>query len=185
MSSLSNRFININFWCLPLCILYPILLGCAHYELVNSSRLEFDSIAIGEVINLTDEPRISSYFQNLLPESIMLDGSLRIEDRYSADSVINIKIISYEVGSVAEVQIKSQDSSQRRYRTSVFNVTLHIEYELKKNSESAEFLRSPEKVESIAEFSELVDLDVVKKDGLRKVTYNVCNEIVSSIVDQW
>jgi hypothetical protein len=142
------------------------------------------TIAIGNIENLTNESRLTTYFKNKLAEQLSLDGTFQIRPDLTADHVLDARILSYDVHGIGEVRIDSPDNDLRQYRSSAYEVTVQIEYILLTHAADAP-PPIPQLVEGKALFSELVDIDIVRKDGLRRATYDACEKVVSAITQSW
>ena len=158
--------------------------GCRHYHVVDPSHGQPKIVAIGPIKNQTNEPRLSLYTKQKLPELIMLDGSFKLGHPANADSILNVEILTYKIDGIGEVQIESDDKDQRRFRSSVFKVTVDVDYSMTDAANNTT-VTSPQQIRGTAEFSELVDMDIVRKDGLRRAMYDACSQVVSSVVDVW
>ena len=171
-----------------LCLIFSVItligVSCRHYHIRDHSLGQPKTIAIGPITNQTNEPRLALYTKQKLPELIMLDGSLKLVHSKDADSLLNVKILSYKIDGIGEVQIESDDQDQRKFRSSVFKVTVNVDYSLTDSTNTVK-LTSSHLIHGTAEFSELVDMDIVKKDGLRRAMYVACSQVISSVVDVW
>ncbi len=167
-------------------IFFIISIGCRHYHLVSPPNHPANQmgIAIGNIDNHTDETRLSTYFKNKMPEQLLLDGTFRLRQLSAADYVLDAKILSYNVQGIGEVRIDSPESDLRQYRSSAYEVIVHIEYTLlSRTADAPPPLSQP--VDGKALFSELVDIDIVRKDGLRRATYDACEKIVAALTQTW
>ena len=176
-----RRYLSIA-TCLGMLMGLMVVSSCRHYHFVTPTDAQFHTIAIGPVENKTDEPRLTVYTKRKLSELITLDGAMKISRFRDAEGILHTNILSYTVDGIGEVQIESADSDQRKFRSSVFRVHVTIEYSVTDPIDQ-QVLVSPQEVHGIAEFNELVDLDIVKRDGLRRAIYDACDQIVSLIVD--
>ena len=162
---------------------FAIFTGCKHYHFVQPSEAGFQRIAVGLVENNTNEPRLAIYAKQKLPELLMLDGSMKIVNPEKADGMLNMSITSYNIDTIGEVKIDSKDKDQRKFRSSIFRVQVNVEYSVI-HSDDPHPIIPKRTTYGIAEFNELVDRDIVKKDGLRRAIYDACDQIVSLIVDE-
>ena len=178
---LSQKYLQV-LTCFNLLIGFVATSGCRHYHLAEPGDTQFLTIAIGSVENKTNEPRLAVYTKEKLSELIMLMGSMTMSSRDDAEVVLHTEVLSYKVGGIGEIQIESENKDLRKFRSSVFRVKVTVEYSVT-NPANHELLVLPRVVHGIAEFNELVDSDVVRKDGFRRAIYDACDQIVSSFVD--
>ncbi len=164
-------------------VILVFLSACAHYHLVKPDKNDVQSIAISNPINLTNEPRLSNYLKNNLTELFMFEGTATVKrDASQANCIVNTKILSYESQGIGETRISSSDDDQRKYRSTIFRVSVTIEYYA---SCTEKYLADPVKhiVTGNADFTELVDIDVVRKDGLNRAINDACQKIVSNSIN--
>ena len=161
-----------------LCLLL-FLPACRHYYIVQPQFSDVRTIAVTIVDNKTSELRLTGYAKDQLTELLMLDGALSVvREKNNPDAIIHAKIISYDIQGIGEARINSNDDDQRKYRSTIFRVFVNMEYYV---SNAGEELIAPTKVVGIAEYPELVDIDIVRKDGLRRAIFDACQRIVSTL----
>ncbi len=174
-----------QFTSLVMCALSGVFFcGCSHYQLKRESTLPISKIAVGKIENLSNEPKLSAYLRNKLPEFLMQDGTLKVVSSQIADAVIDTRILAYDVNGVGEVRIQSREEDQRNYRTAIYEIYVDLEYSVTVLG-NAELVIPPGKIRGTAEYTELVDNDIVRQDGLKKATANACAKLVSAITDSW
>ncbi len=164
-------------------VISVMMSACAHYHIVKPDQNNIQSLAIANPVNLTNEPRLSNYLKNNLTELFTFDGTATVKrDANQADCIINTKILSYDSQGIGETRISSGDDDQRKYRSTIFRVSVSIEYY---PLCTGEYLANPVKhvVAGNADFTELVDIDIVRKDGLNRAINDACQKIVSNIID--
>ncbi len=160
--------------------------GCSHYRALDSGIPEGSRIAVGLVENNTDEPRLSSYVRSKIPELILLDGTLEIVDAESADYILAVTIISYNLNTIGEERIESAEADQRKYRSSIFEVSVDLAYTVTPLNTGDPTQTAIEATASgSADFSELVDIDIVRRDGLRRAVHHACSDMLATIAFPW
>jgi hypothetical protein len=158
--------------------------GCGYHH-GSLMHPQLKTIAIGTVDNQTGDPRLAMYVRQRLPEALQKDGSLRlVSSRDEADCVVHTAIKKYKVKSIGEVEAESGEDRQRFNRTSIFGVSVAIDYQLEIPSR-AEPLLPVKEVNGEAEYSELADASRVREDGLRQAIYQAAEQIVSGITEAW
>jgi hypothetical protein len=156
--------------------------GCGVYRLGSTMDPDLGTIAIGTVANETREPMLTSYFRNEVPAMFMRDGSLQVVNG-SADCVLQARITGYNLRQIGEEETISNDEDQRLNRTVIWGVDVNVEYEVLRADGTAYI---PTTVATgKAEFSELIDLEVVRKDGLRQAIYDAADQIVTAVTNPW
>ncbi len=161
-----------------------MMVGCAHYNLGSNLPNDVNSVAIGDVSNQTNEPLLSAYARTELPALFMQDGGLRVVSEEKADCVLHTRILDYRLRNIGEVESSSADDDKRLNRTVVYGVNVDLEYHVS-YADDRHRPTVPRRVVGHAEFSELADLDVVKKDGLKQAMYDAAEQIVGAITNPW
>jgi hypothetical protein len=169
---------------LPLLAVAVMLNGCLGYRRGTLVHPQLQRVAIGTVRNLTEEPRLAVYLRTRLPEALQRDGSLRVVSRRQADCLLQADITSYRLTSIGSVESTSEDDDQDVYRSTIYRVTVEIAFSVTVPGREAPLLPT-QTVEGAAEFAELVDLDTVRKDGLRQAVYDASGKIAAALTEAW
>lgn len=177
--------VNRSFRLLATLVALAFCSGCLGYHRGSLVHPQLTTIAIGTVENKTDEPRLGTYVRQRLPEALQRDGSLRLVSSVEdADCVVHATVTRFAVRSVGEVESVSTEDRQRFNRTTIFGVTVDVDYRLEIPSRSEPFL-AVQTVSGEAEYSELADARQVRVDGLRQAIYQAAQQIVSGITEAW
>ena len=170
--------------------IYPIILiailfelfGCGHYRVLRTDGNLNTNLVLGDLTNRTDFPDLSSFVRNAIAQLAYTEHmSNRGKVEEESIATINIEIVSYDITGIGEVRIESDDSDQRKYRSSIFNVTVDFEYYLA-NSQPVSRENMRYTVQGKAEFTELIDIALVKKDALQQAAYDGCRQIMTSVL---
>lgn len=160
------------------------LCGCLGYRHGALAHPQLKSVAVVAVDNRTDQPRSATWLRHHLGEQFHLDGALRVVGEEEADSVLRAAVIGYDVASMAEVRAVSRDEEQRLYRPTSYRITVDVEFELLRGDGKGAIL-TRRAVQGSSEFTELTDLDVVRKDGLRQALRDAAAKVVAGITEAW
>ena len=154
--------------------------GCRHYHIIPPIKKASHTLVLAPIENRTNEARLAYYTKQNLSELITTSGFMPVGGKEGADATLYPRILSYEVDSIGETQIDSNDDNQRKFRSTVFRVKVDMDYSLEWTG--AERGSTPFKqIRGVAEFNELVDLDIVRKDGLKRAIYKACEQLVTEI----
>ena len=170
--------------------LYSVLLAtlgltaCVGYKHGSLMHPQVSSIAVGTIDNQTDEPRLALYARSRLPELFQRDGSLTVAAKGNADCIVHSTVTGYQLHTLGEVRTRSDEDRQEFNRTTVFGITVNVEYEVLLPGRERPLI-ARQAVTGKAEFTELVDFDQVKESGLKQAMYDATNQIVSNIVEAW
>jgi len=158
--------------------------GCLGYRLGSMADPQLKTIAVARVDNDTDEPRVSAYAASRLRSRLVTDGALRLVESSDADCILKARVRSYAVSSVGSAKLPSADPGQQLYMTSVWRVTVTVEYSLVAPRGDKPLI-APRTVNGAAEYTDLIDLDVVRQDGLRQALYDAAGKIVRDVTEKW
>ena len=164
-------------------ILSIFVSSCSHYRLVRTDQSKIQSIAIAEPDNHTNEPRLSSYLKNNLAELFTFDGGIKVvRNTNQANCIIHTKILSLDTRGIGEKRMSSNDDDQRKYRSTIFRTSVIIEYAVSCPNDNSS-LHQTHRITGYADFTELVDIDIVRKDGLNRAINDACLKIVNNTIN--
>jgi hypothetical protein len=170
-------------WLLPI-LAASLLSGCLGYHRGTLVHPQLQQVAVGDVGNQTVEPRLAVYLRTRLPEALQRDGSLSVVSRKHAECVLETTIKQYRLYSIGRVESPSEDDDQDLYRSTIYRVLVEVEFAVTIPGRAKPLL-PPQTVEGTAEFAEMVDLDTVRKDGLRQAVYDASSKIVAALTEAW
>ncbi len=162
-----------------------LLAGCLGYRLGPITNPELQTIAVAKVENLTDEPRLGIEADSLIRNRIVTDGSLRLVPRSRADGVLQARVIAYKNSSAGSRKLQSNDPDQEVYTTSIFRVTVEVEYAVKLSAADGKTKVKKRVAKGTAEYNDLLDLEIAKRDGMRQALHEAAKEIVRDITEVW
>lgn len=158
--------------------------GCAGYHQGSLMHPQIQTVALGNIVNKTDEPRLASLTRSLLAEQFQKDGSLRLVSRAKADCIVNVQITDYRLRSLGQTQSSSSDTDQQQYRTNIYGVDVELSFQTLIPGRVRPLIPA-QTVIGHAEFTEQTDLDVVRRDGFKQAVYQACAKVVAGIVEAW
>ncbi|MDP7396798.1 MAG: LPS assembly lipoprotein LptE [Lentisphaeria bacterium] len=164
-------------------IALTLLSGCAHYQVGSTGDPALNTIRIGRIHNATDEPRLNAWLRGEFAAGFMRDGSMNVVNDGTADCILNATITNYELHQIGQTETASNDRDQRLARTIIWAVDVRIEYTIERADGSAYIAATT--ASGRAEFSEIIDLDVVRKDGLRQAVYDAAGQVVANATAPW
>lgn len=159
-------------------IALALLCGCAHYQVGSSGDPALNTIRIGRIHNATDEPGLNAWLRGEFAAGFMRDGSMSVVNDSAADCILNATITDYKLHQIGQIETASNDRDQRLARTVIWAVDVQIEYTIERADGSIYIENTTAK--GRAEFSELIDLDIVRKDGLRQAVYDAAGQVVAN-----
>ncbi len=157
----------------------PLLLTGCGYRLGNTD-LGFSTIAIPKAASHTAEPRMALYATSRLRNAFIADGTLDVVDQNDADAVLSATVLSSRISTAGSAKLASPDEDQQIYATTIWRVTVTVEYAIHKAGNSQPIM-GPRTVTGTAEFTDIVDLEVTKKDGTRQALVDASRKIASEV----
>lgn len=160
--------------------------GCKGYKVGSLMHPQIKTIAFKSFGNDTDEPRLSIFMMEKLREAFMKDGSLKIVSPEKADCILEGRIQSYRLQSIGSVRQNNKNgiknNNDNTFRTVIFRATVNFKFKL--IAKSGKRIKEAS-VSSYADFTELVDFDIEKRQGLRNAAYATSKKVVIEIVEGW
>ena len=164
-------------------IALALLCGCAHYQIGAAGDPTLNTIRIGRIHNATDEPGLNAWLRGEFAAGFMRDGSMSVVNDSTADCILNATVTDYQLHQIGQTETASNDRDQRLARTVIWAVDVQIEYTIDRADGSTYIETTTAK--GRAEFSEIIDLGVVRKDGLRQAVYDAAGQIVADATAPW
>lgn len=160
-----------------------VLTSCS-YKVGNISHPQIKTVAILPIQNTSDEPRAGFFMMQQLRERFMLDGSLKVTTADKADIIIRGDIKNYDLkvaGSVKQSETPANDRDEF-FSASIFRATLAFNYEI--YTKDGWFVQSGNP-EAFADFTQLIDLEVEKRQAIKRASYEVAKKVVNNITEAW
>lgn len=161
--------------------------GCAHYQMGSVMHPQFKTVGVGVFRNATDDAELSVCLRQNLADSLMTDGSLTLTDSERADAVVQGSITGYSVGSVAASKVNVPDAKKNNlsdYETTTYRAEVEVEFEVRMPG-----LRRPvlakQRVRGSADFSPQQDLNVARREGLRRAAQDAAQKISAAVTEGW
>lgn len=159
--------------------------GCAHYHTGSVMHPQVHSIAIARVRNQTDEPRLATQLQDKLRAAFMLDHSLAVvDDPSQADSLLEARVLKYEYVAAGSTSNQATNKSQRAFVTNLYQVIVTVEFTVKL-PDRAEPLLSTRGVTGTAEFTDLADLEIARRQAFGVALAEAARRVVSGVTEAW
>jgi hypothetical protein len=157
-------------------ILAP-LSGCVGYKLGSNLPPNIHSIAVPMFLNQSGEPSLETLTTSATIQEFQKDGSLKVADRNTADTVVEVTLKKYKLSPLRYRSDKT--TTAREYRlTLVAEITwLRLP--------GREVLANTTRVEGYADFEALTDLPSARRDALPDAADDLAHRIVRSIVEHW
>ena len=160
-----------------------ILTGCLGYKAGPQLPEGVKRVHVKQPENISDEPRLAIYAASKIRNAIVTNGNLLLEDKHP-DANMQIRIIRYTIQPAGTAKLKSDDDTQEVFGTTIFRanvamtVTLIDPYTKKK-------IYGPKSFTGKAEYTDLVDLNVVRQDALRLAMADAAKKIVDELTNVW
>ena len=167
---------------LVLCLVF-FLASCSSSKIGRVSHPQIKTVAIGKITNTSDEPRAAFYMIESLRKEIALDGSLKLVSVDKADIVITGKIPSYQLDVIGSIVNDNTGDNRRTYRASLYRATIPFTYSVKTRKEK--WLIQERTANGYADFSRLLDLEVQKREGVRRAAAQSAKIAVRNITEAW
>lgn len=172
---------------LPAAILAATLVaGCASYRCGSTVHPQLGTIAVGRITNMTDEPRQGLLCREMLLESFMLDGSLRVVPQEEADAILNGSITRYRLARKASAKRRKEnarDHDRDAYQTTVYSAEVTLALEL-----TVPGRKEPLKSQTVvgqADFPRLPDFVAAKEHALQQALGDAACKAVASVTEAW
>lgn len=154
-----------------------VLTGCVGYKLGSNLPPGIRSVAVPVFVNETGEPALETLTTSATIQEFQKDGSLKVVDRGSADTVVEVTLKKY---SLTPLRYRSDRiTTAREYR-----LTLVADVVWKKLP-GQEVLARTTKVEGYKDFEALADLPSARRDALPDAAADLAHRIVRTIVEYW
>lgn len=163
----------------PLAPLLALLLlsGCAGYRLGSMLPADIRTVHMPSCINNTSEPLIEQDVTRAILSQIQIDGSLRVADADTADSILEVTLIQFWLDPVAYA--KDESSTANQYRMSI-----RAAFVLRRRADNSVVVESPG-VTGWYDFDFAGDMTSSKAVALRPAAEDLGRRILNRIVQYW
>lgn len=154
------------------------LSGClSGYRLGSTLPPDVRSVYVPIAVNDTEEPLLADELTRALLAQIQRDGSLSIESREAADSVLRVTITDFQLSPLGF------EASDRR-RVDEYRLRLVADMELVRQSNGKTLARSGG-LTGRSDFELVGDLTSGKRRGTPEAAEDLARRIVSAATDAW
>jgi len=161
---------------LVLSTLLVIVPGCG-YRIGTLLPDDIDSVAVPLVVNLTREPRIENIITDAIIEQLQLDGTLRLADKTTADSILEAEIINYSRDA-----LRYRDEERATAREYRLNLGLRI---VLRNQRTNKIIMQDIHVRGEANFTVSGDLRESERLALPLAAEDLARDVVERMVEGW
>lgn len=165
---------------LSLLALLGLVLGnvsCVGYRLGSMLPDDIKSVYVPSFLNETSEPLIEIDCQRAVIEALQLDGSLKVADESTADSIARVRITDYTLDPVVYDTTRRSDVRQYRIRLTASLV-------MTRRADDTVIVQRP-KVRGEGVFDVAGDLSSSKLVGLPVAAKDLARNIVQQMVEAW
>lgn len=165
------------------------LSGCAGYHCGSIAHPDMQTAEILPV-NLTEEPMVAQQLRMKFQQRLFQDSGLRLAPRGVADVVVKAKVISISqiASGSTRVALDNDPRADRYnsdYRTSLYQATLTLEYEVWKRSKSDAPFLPAHKVTATADFPRLPDMQTAKQAAIENAIDSAVASMLAEISEAW
>ena len=153
------------------------LTGCVGYQLGSMLPKDIQTVYVPTFVNATSEPFLETETTRAAIREIQRDGSLRIADEKDADSVLFVKIVSYELSPLVYEQ-------SNRSRPSQYRAITYADVVLQRRS-NGEILARKRGLRGDTTFDFSGDITTAKRNALPQVATDLAHDIIELIVETW
>ena len=158
------------------------LTGCSGYKIGRIMHPQIKTVAIGKIVNKTDQPRLALYMKEKLKERFMQDASVKVVRLdQNPDIIISGKVSDYRIyysGTVDQDQEEEENgvfsNISRAHLTFNYEVITRKQWDIRKGT-----------VTESSEFTEIIDQLEEKRSALRRAAYEVSKKVVVQVTEAW
>lgn len=170
---------------LSLLVLLSMAFTSCSYKVGTLSHPQIKTVAILPIQNTSSEPRAGFFMMQQLRERFMRDGSLKVTTADKADIIIRGDIKNYDLsvaGSVKQSETTNFDDRDEFFSASIYRAKIAFNYEI--YTKDGWFVQAGNP-ESFADFTQLIDLEVEKRQAIKRASYEVAKKVVNNITEAW
>jgi hypothetical protein len=158
-------------------LLLSPLSGCVGYKLGSNLPPNIHSVAVPVFVNQSGEPALETLTTSATIQEFQKDGSLKVADRSTADTVVEVTLKKYKLAPLRYRSDKA--TTAREYRLTLVAEMTWLRLP------GREILAGPLRVEGYADFEALTDLPSARRDALPEAADDLAHRIVRTIVEHW
>jgi hypothetical protein len=169
---------NCRFWSLAVGAIGCLCLaGCLGYRAGAVGTRDFRSVAVPMFRNLTVTPQLEAQVSNAIIKRFQQDGTLRVENRESADVVLLGTITRYRRTAIRSARLDS--GVPREYR---LVITAQVEV---RDQRTGQVILKPTSFEGAAESFIGSDLQSADYQALPLIADDIARQVVARLVESW
>jgi hypothetical protein len=153
------------------------LTGCAGYRLGSMLPPDIKSVYVPTFVNKTKEPLLEVETTSATIEEFQVDGSLKIADANTADAVLEVTLVDFDLDPISFR--KDEETAAREYR---MNITATVV--LRRTSDNVIVAEAP-RVVGDTTFQLLGNLTSSKLRALPAASEDLAHKIVEQVVETW
>ena len=164
----------------PLFTLFLLLFFCGGcgYRIGVLGHPQIKTIAVAPVTNETTSYNAAAQARNILCESIMADGTLKLTHLSVADCILYAK-----VKSVAFSEVAWSEGRDDRFVPNQWNVVIAMEYSVILPGQARPITSG--NVKGRAQFTTGPDMEIGRLSGIRQALFEASKNIVIAITEGW
>ncbi len=160
---------------------FGLLLSCGcGYQLGSMMHPQVKTIAIEPVTNETLFPYVSDEMRNMLCESFVVDGSLKVKNLKTADCILKCKVTEITISEVAQADFDDDKVS----RTTEWSAAIKAEFTVIIPSHKKPLI-GLRKISCNARFQGYGDYTTMQRQGIKQAAYNAAQKIVHDTTEAW
>ena len=155
-----------------------ILCGGCGYRIGMLGHPQLESIAVAPVVNDTTSYNLSAQARNILCETIVSDGTLKLTHLSTADCILYAKVTNV---SFREVSWSSKDSDE--FVPNQWSVSISLDYSVILPGEAKPIASGS--TTGSAQFMTGPDMEIGRLGGIRQAMLAASKSIVTRITEGW
>lgn len=158
-----------------------VLVSCSGYQIGNMGHPQIKRVSVGQLKNLSDEPRLALIVMDKLKEAIRQDGTYELVNAGEgrADAIIQGTIPQF---SYRKVGFSRDDEEKKKYRVNNYRATVKFNYEVvtPKKLVIQKFTMTGN-----GDFSDGVSIEQNRREGLERASYSMATKVVTQLAEGW
>lgn len=160
-----------------LLVLYLGMTGCVGYNVGSMLPAKYKTVAVPTFVNQTGEPLLENPTTSAVIGEIQVDGSLRIADSNTADTILKVTLIDFDMRPIAFSQERARLADEYR-----MNITTKF---VLSDRRTGEVVAESASVHGYSDFVVSGDLTSSKQTVLPKASEDLAQRIVEKLVETW
>ena len=151
--------------------------GCVRYQLGSMLPEDVRTVYMPTCVNLTDEPLIEQDVTRAILAQIQMDGSLRIADADSADTILDVSLVRFWLDPVSYESGNSSTVNQ-------YQMNIQASFVLRRRVDNSVAVEAPNLIGWYV-FNFAGDMTSSKSVALRPTAEDLGRRIVTRIAQYW